>query len=237
MNNKVINVNDFHPTTMNIKVDKGDRNSFGLAMYKLSYNDMSPIIIEIPSMETPFGLNDNQYGKSLYVNFDMNNEIHNKFYNGMIDLEKIIIENIYNYRVILCLAGSKTMSEKISLNDVKEKFKPLVVKNNYGVGLNLKIEVNAKTKETITTFIDENNNSLDINKENITKKCKMDLTLKISSIYINKDNDFGVSIKLSKIKLLTKSIKPFEDKDKNEEDENEEEDGNKNLNMSDKFLF
>lgn len=199
-NNFVVKSVDFKPTMKNVKIEENNRSDGGWGRGALSM-DSSPIIIETHPMKLPFGFSNGQYGPMVNINLDTNNVEDKILYDGLVELEKIIVSYAYKYRVKWLLGGSKTQSDAMTTEMVKGKFKPIITMPKmpqYPASMKIKMMTN-KAKEITTYCYNENKEKIVPSEQTIPRGCMALLNMKADSMYIMPDGSYGVSWSLIKI--------------------------------------
>jgi hypothetical protein len=209
---------EFNPTIENITFSQVDfgKNPQGFGTVNLKYY-LNVLHIQTPKMYTPFGFSrgipgTQSFGKDLNIqcNLDSSTEKLVAFLRGLKQLEEVICRVAWENRVEWNLFGNRTEAARATLEDVKEKFSPLVRESRSGdypptlkLGFEMKYDRETNERSIKTECHDERNADIEPSEDTIPRRSKCILQIKARSVWISPgpDRKFGVKFVIERIKV------------------------------------
>lgn len=213
-----VKAQDFHPTIDNVDFNNPEWSSTGYASLNLKYRSFE-LILQSPQLMAPFGFsrgmpNSSSFNKdfNLQFNLDSATKKTQAFYQGLSELEDVIVRHFYHNRVQLGIYGNQTEAEKATLEDVRKKFSPIIRQAKPGSGYSPTFKVNFRTfyeHETkkvsiITTCDDHNKETIIPTEETIPRFSKCVCRIQLKNMWISPKGTFGVKWQINQLKVCEK---------------------------------
>lgn len=214
-----IKASEFEPNLNNVKFGNPEWGSTGYGSVSVKYNGFD-LLIKAPRLTTPFGFsrgipNTNSYGKDFNIQFNLesNTQKTKAFYDGIIALEEVIIRHAFENRVAWGLFGNQTEAEKATLDDIREKFTPIIRLPKEGsnfpatfkMGFRMFYNKDTKKPKITTECHNEDNNEIEPNEENIPRRSQCIPIVRGKNIWVSPNGRFGLKWQIERIKVYKSS--------------------------------
>lgn len=215
-----IKAQDFHPTVSNVEFSDVNWGSTGYGSISLKYQSYD-MLLKAPRLTSPFGFsrgipNTSSYGRdfNLQFNLEATTQKTKAFYEGLTDLEDVIVRYAYEHRVEWGLYGNQTEAERATLEEIREKFTPIIRPPKEGSNFPPTFKVNFRTfynkdtkKPKITTDCqNEENNNFEPSEETIPRRSQCIPIIRAKNIWISPNGRFGLKWQIERIKVYQPEV-------------------------------
>lgn len=210
-----VKAQDFKPTISNVKFGDCEWGSTGYGSVSLKYKGFD-LLIKCPRLTSPFGFSKGwpdtpNYGKdfSIQFNIEPTTQKTKALYDGLVELQDVIVQHAYENRVQLGLYGNQTEAEKATLDDVREKFTPIIKPPKEGsnfpptfkTGFRQYYDKNTKKPKITAECHDEDNEAITPSEETIPRRSQCIPIIRGKNIWISPQGRFGVKWQIERIKV------------------------------------
>ena len=130
-------------------------------------------------------------------------------YDGLVDLQEVVINHAYENRIQWGLFGNQTEAERATLDDIREKFTLIVRPPKAGstfpptckTSFKLYYDKNTKKPRITTECFDSDNNEIDPSKETIPPRSECIPIIRATNIWISPQGRFGLKMQIDRIKV------------------------------------
>lgn len=199
---------EFNPTVRNISFKPVGFGTGGFGTALITHNNSS-INLQTHALTTPFGYSDGSGGKwgrqKPFIQFNLypDREEDQQMLEGLNKLSELIIQTAFDRRVEWNLFPSQRKAQAATIEDVREKFNPIVRPGRGDYPPTFKVSFGMKKDGTVFTPCHDEANELIIASEATIprfSRCACDLQAK--TIWISGDGKFGIKFTLQKIQVL-----------------------------------
>lgn len=206
---------NFVPTINNVTFGNPDWSSSGWGTVPIKFQGFD-LLLKGPELVTPFGFSKGMpgarnYGRdfNLQFNLDPVTVKTQAFSQGYKDLEEVILRYAYDNRIEWGLFGNQRDAENATMEDIKNKFYPIVKPPKPGsrypptmkVGFRTYYNKDSKKTEINIDCRDDDQKEIEPSEETIPRFSKCIPVIRVKNICISPDGKFWVKSQIEKLRV------------------------------------
>ncbi len=209
----VCKASEFSPNNTNTIIKPAGFGGSGFGTAVIQYNKSS-INIRTHALVTPFGYSDGLYGNkknpNVVVNLYQSRDEDKAFYDGIKQLEEILIQTAFDRRQEWRLFSNSMETKDATVEQVRAKLSPIVRESNgdYSPTFKGAFLKDYTSGEVKTPCYNQNNGFIEPCIETIPRRSKCLMDLQAKKVWISPEGKFGLKFEIQKIQVLPPDEQP-----------------------------